>query len=174
LTGVVVLTLAACAPVTVGTSLGRGTDLAGYSTYGWSPRVERPSGDPRLDGNAFFHGYLVAAIDKQLQTTGLEPQPDAPDLLARYFADVSQEVYASSGTDADGGCRDCRIDVYDVGTIVIDLIDARKGTLVWRGWARAAIDGAIRDQRLMKQRIEDAVARIFDEERARRKKADGD
>jgi hypothetical protein len=158
--------------VTVRTSLTRGVDLAAYRTNGRSAHLERPSGDPRLDGNIFFHNSVVAAIDAQLRASGLERRADGPDLLVRYFADVSQEVY-TTGTEADGRCRDCRLDVYDSGTIVIDFIDARTGTLVWRGWAKGGIDGAIRDQRLMKRRIEEAVARIFDEARARRKKGDG-
>jgi hypothetical protein len=170
----VALTLAACAPLTVSTSVERGIDLAAYCSYGWSVQDARPTGDPRLDGNTFVHDYVVAAIDRQMRATGLDPNGDAPDLLVRYSAGVSQEVYTTGGTEADDRCRDCRLEVYDSGTLVIDFIDARTRRLVWRGWARGAIDGAISDQRLMKQRVEGAVVRIFEEERARKKKAAGD
>ena len=159
------LVLSACAPLVVSTSVERGVDLSAYRTYGWSTRPAQSTGDPRLDGNRFFHEYLAASIDRQLAETRLKQVSGEPDLFVRYFAGVSQEI-VESGAEPDGRCRDCQRDVYDRGTIVIDFVDARSRTLVWRGWAKGGIDGAIDDQRLMQRRIDDAVARIF--ERLRR------
>ena len=52
--------------------------------------------------------------------------------------------------------------MFDAGTIVIDLIDARSRRLVWRGWAEGGIDGVVDDQASMEQRIDEAVARILE------------
>jgi Domain of unknown function (DUF4136) len=43
----------------------------------------------------------------------------------------------------------------------LDLVDAPTDTLVWRGWAEGSIQGAIDDQTLMEERIDEAVARIL-------------
>jgi hypothetical protein len=160
-----IVSLAGCAPLTVSTAVERGVDLSAYRTYAWSTQVAPPTGDPRLDGNSIFHDYLAAAIDRRLTAGGLEPRDTAPDLLVRYFAGVSQEVF-TTGAEPDGSCRDCRLEVYDGGTLVIDLVDARTRTLVWRGWAKGDIDGVVDDQELMERRIDRAVERIF--ERLRR------
>ena len=52
-------------------------------------------------------------------------------------------------------------EVYDQGTLVIDLVDAHTDTLLWRGWAKGSIDGVIDNQQWMEQRIDEAVARIM-------------
>ena len=51
--------------------------------------------------------------------------------------------------------------VYDAGTIVVDLVDARTHRLVWRGWAEGSIDGVVDDQAWMEKRVDEAVARIM-------------
>jgi hypothetical protein len=76
---------AGCAPLLISTSVDRGVDLSAYRTYGWSSQAAAATGDPRLDGNPFFHGYLAASIDKRLIATGLVRQGGEPDLLVRYF-----------------------------------------------------------------------------------------
>lgn len=65
----------------------------------------------------------------------------------------------SSHTSADDGDRQF---VYDEGTLVVDLVDPRAQTLVWRGWAESSFEGAIDDQAWMEARIDEAVARILE------------
>jgi hypothetical protein len=60
-------------------------------------------------------------------------------------------------------CDDCRPFVFDAGTIVIDLIDARTHRLVWRGWEEGSIDGLVDNQAWMEQRIDQSVARIIEQ-----------
>ena len=51
------------------------------------------------------------------------------------------ENLTTSGIDVNeadqkyGYCDECRAEVYDAGTLTLDLIDAQTGRLVWRGWA---------------------------------------
>ena len=44
---------------------------------------------------------------------------------------------------------------------MLDLVDAPTSRLVWRGWAEGSIEGAIDDQKLMEERIDEAVAKIL-------------
>jgi len=58
-------------------------------------------------------------------------------------------------------CTTCGLpNVYDVGSIVLDLVDPKTNKLIWRGWATGSMDGAIDNQAFMEQRIDDAVARV--------------
>ena len=51
--------------------------------------------------------------------------------------------------------------IYDEGTLVIDLIDARTNQLVWRGWAENGLGAQIDNQTWTEQRVEQAIDRIF-------------
>lgn len=56
---------------------------------------------------------------------------------------------------------DTRPAVYDAGTLFVDLVDARTGAVVWRGWAEGSLDGAIDDQVWLEARVDEAVRRIM-------------
>ncbi len=44
---------------------------------------------------------------------------------------------------------------------MLDFVDRFPEALVWRGWAEDTMVGAIDNQRLMEQKIDEAVARIL-------------
>jgi hypothetical protein len=58
-------------------------------------------------------------------------------------------------------CADCAVQVYDEGTVLIDLVDARTGALVWRGSAQTDIAGAVADQTRLERVVERVVTRIM-------------
>jgi hypothetical protein len=121
------------------------------------------TGDPRLDNNRFFQERVEAAVELQLSARGFEKATDAPDLLVRYYASVEQQVNANGADRPNVSCEECRPFVFDAGTIVIDLIDARTHRLVWRGWEEASIDGVVNDQAWMEKRIDRSVTRILEQ-----------
>jgi hypothetical protein len=159
--------LAACAPMQVSTFVRPEAETASYLTYEWEPAGLRSVGDPRLDGNSVFEGYVTAAIDEQLRARGLEPTATGmADLRVRWSASTAQRAYAgdrgtAAGRPRGAGCGDCGIDVFDEGTLVIDLVDAQTDRLLWRGWATAAIDGIVADQPRMERRLHEAVVRLL-------------
>lgn len=157
------LALAGCAPLNVRSYVERGIDFTQYRTYNWAPVDQLATGDPRLDNNPFFQERLQAAVETQLATKGFEKiTSGAPDLLIHYHASMRQEISISGGESKYGYCEDCRPEVYDAGTLLIDFVDARTDKLLWRGWAKGSMEGVIDDQAWMEQRIDDAVRRILD------------
>ena len=168
------LTVTACATMQVNSYVERGMDLTRYRTYHWATADTQATGDPRLDNNEFFRDRIQAQVDRRLGDRGFEKITVAgPDLLVHYHASVAQEINANgvdyidrhvmaSTIQPNIACDDCEPYVYDAGTIVVDLVDARTSRLVWRGWAEGSIDGAIDDQTYMERRIDDAVARIME------------
>lgn len=155
------LVVTGCATMNVSSYVERGVDLTQYRTYNWAPADQLATADPRLDNNPFFQEQVRTAVEAQLATRGFE-KTASPDLLVHYHASVTQEIYISGGDRRDGDCEDCRPEVYDAGTLLIDLVDARSNRLVWRGWAKGSMEGVIDNQEWMEQRIDDAVARILD------------
>ena len=155
------LALAGCASTEVRSYLARGIDLREHRTYNWGRDDPRATGDPRLDNNRFFQERVQSAVEEQLAQRGFE-KTEAPDLIVRYHAGVTQ-VIDDRRTEHSGECSECEPEVYDQGTLVIDLVDAHTDTLLWRGWAKGSIDGVIDNQQWMEQRIDEAVARIMRE-----------
>jgi hypothetical protein len=156
------LTITACATMQVNSYVEGGADVTRYRTYEWAPPDTQATGDPRLDNNEFFRGRIQSQVDRRLSSLGFEMAAAAPDLVVHYHASVAQEVNSNAVDPLHTACENCEPFVYDAGTIVVDLVDARTRRLVWRGWAEGSLDGAIDNQTLMERQIDEAIARIME------------
>ena len=157
------LALAGCATTNIRSYIERGSDVGLYRTYAWGSPSVQTTGDPRLDNNRFFQERVEAAVELQLAARGFAKAAATPDLLVRYYASVEQQVNADGADRPYVSCEGCRPFVFDAGTIVVDLIDARTQRLVWRGWEEGSIDGVINNQQVMEKRIDQVVARIIEQ-----------
>jgi len=155
------LIVAACAPITVTSFTERGVQINAYRTFAWDRMDTSVPGEPRLDNNTMFHEYLRHAIERQLVSRGYEPTLIQPDVLVHYHASARQKIYTSGEQRTAERCQDCGVEVYDEGTLLVDLTDARTGALVWRGMAESNLAGVINDQARMEQTIERTVERMF-------------
>lgn len=159
-----ILAVTGCASMNVNAYAARGFDLSRFRTYAWVPGAPAATGDPRLDGNPFFDTRVRADTEGRLAERGLEKTSQkTPDLLVHYHVNMTQRIDTKDLDREYGSCErgDCQVEVYDAGTILIDLVDARTNTLVWRGWAEGSMDGVIDDQSSMEARIDEAVTRII-------------
>lgn len=151
-----------CAVRSVHSYLERGVDLARYQRYVWGPADRSGTGDPRLDRNQIFEDRVRAAVDAQLASRGFEKAASGfPELLIQYHVKVEQRIDRAD-EPRSASCQDCRPFVYDAGTLVIDLVDARTNSLLWRGWVEANVDGVVDNQDWMEEQIDEAVLRIFE------------
>ena len=158
-----VLALAGCATLNVGSYVERGIDLRQYRTFDWGPSEGLYTGDPRLDNNRFFDERVRSEVEAGLGARGFEKAARPPDVLIHYHASVTQRFDSRELDRQYGSCENesCRPYVYEAGTLVVDLVDPRTNTLIWRGWVEGAIDGAIDDQGWMEEKVHQAVARIL-------------
>jgi len=162
--GVLAAAAASCASMRVSSYLAKDADLARYHSYTWAPSDRLSTGDPRLDNNPFFQERLQSSVDRQLGARGFAREAvTSPDLVVHYHASVSQELDVNNTDREFGHCDagDCRPLLYEAGTIVVDLVDARTNKLVWRGWANDSIDGVIDNQDWLEDKIDQAVNRIM-------------
>jgi hypothetical protein len=159
---VCVLSLTGCAVKSaVHSYADPGVDLRRFREYSWGAGDRVPTGDPRLDNNEIFEGQVRAAVDRQLAARGLtKTDRGTSELLVHYHASVSQQIDLSR-VEPFARCPECKPFIYDAGTLVIDLVDASTGKMVWRGWSEGNVDGVMSDQRWMEDRIESDVTRIF-------------
>jgi hypothetical protein len=162
---IAVLALPGCASMNVSSYVERGMDVTTYRTYSWGPADLIWTGDPRLDNNRFFDERVRAKVDGLLARRGFERRASGTsDLLLHYHASIGQKIDTSALDRPFGACEveDCHPDVYDAGTLLIDLVDARSHKLVWRGWAEGSLEGVINNQRWMEDKVDEAVTRILD------------
>ena len=165
--------LASCAPITVGVHHAPDADFAAYHTFAWGQADALPTGDPRLDNNPFFHDYLQGAVERHLHERGIAvtDASNRPDLLLHYHANVTQRIdieslrerqlHAGQPGDRSTGDGEPLIRGYDESTIVLDMIDARTGHLVWRAWAQESLQDFVNDQDALKAHIEASVTQML-------------
>lgn len=169
-TGVITLiTLAtACSPgIRAGADFAPDVDFGSFATFTWDEPDTRPVGDPRLENNPFFEARLHDAMERELNARGLRVGDAGAALTVHHHATVRDhvEVYEADReagyTTSDYG-EGTRVLQYDQGTLMIDIANAETREVIWRGWAQFDITAALNDPELMSERIDEAVARIFE------------
>ena len=157
-------TLIGCATMSARWYVAADFDTRPYRTYDWERAASAATGDPRLDNNPFVHDRIRAAVEQRLNAAGFERDPlTNPDLLVHYHVSMTQRIDVIEVDHRRGYGSDARIEpaVYERGTLVVDFVDGRSGTIVWRGWVEDFIGPAIDDQRGMERQIDRAVGTLL-------------
>ena len=121
-------------------------------------------GDPLIDNR------LVAAIEAQLAAKGLTKDDAAPDVAVVYHIAFDKQKDISAWSTGGGpygyrwgggwGTTDIRVSEILVGTLVIDISDAKKGEVVWRGMGVKEVDTQAKPEKRDKN-INAAVQKIM-------------
>ena len=162
---VAALAVSACATRTVSSHVEFAADFANYRTYDWAAADSLPTGDARLDNNEFFRDYFIGAVDKELAARRIRLITSDPDLLIHTHTNVTRRFEIDRIAREDPACvgRSCiatTVD-YEMGTLMIDVLDARTRKLIWRAWARDNMSGVIDDQQRLRRAVTDAVAEMM-------------
>jgi len=154
------LVMAGCGTIKVYSDFDPTVDFTRYATFDF---IGRPKG---LD--TFMQQRARSAVLNRLRARGLTRADERPDLLVAIAART--RVYKQINTvnwgwgyvwgwyGGMGGATSYVSDV-PVGSLVIDLVDARSNQLVWRGLARVDLSA---DPQKNARILEDAIAMIFD------------
>jgi hypothetical protein len=135
-------------------------NFAAFKTYALKDGTK--VGDPLIDGR------IVAAIESELAAKGLTKAADKPDVTVVYHVafDKKQDItaYNTGGMGyrwgGGWGTTDVRVNEILVGTLVIDVVDANKSELAWRGVGVKEVDVQAKAEKRDKN-INNAVAKIF-------------
>jgi hypothetical protein len=165
-TALAALAFAGCATMNVSSHIERNVNFSEYVTYDWGPPDNLPVGDPRLDNNPFFNDYLQGAIEKRLAAKGFERAAtrQQADLLIHYHASVNQKLDVYEVDSRYGYCYgDCEPQIadYELGTLVIDLVDTKTSKVVWRGWAQDTMNGIIDNQARLEKQVDEGVTKMM-------------
>lgn len=126
-------------------------------------------------GQSLIDDRIVAAIEAQLAEKGLTKSESNPDVFVVYHMAFDKEkdisTYSSGyggygpygwgwGGGWAGGTTTTQVRDILVGTLVIDMADAKKGQLVWRGVGVKEVNTQANPEKRDKS-INNAVKKIF-------------
>lgn len=123
---------------TVTYDFDRSADFSRFRSYAWAPGT--PAGDQLTDRR------IVAAIESELASRGINPSGgEAPDLLVSYYVSFDQELEVNGwavGPYRVGALRSGSARVQEVllGTLAVQIVNAKTGAIVWRSMATKEID----------------------------------
>ena len=143
-------------------------NFAGFKTY--AEKDGTKVGQPLIDDR------IVAAIEAELAAKGLTKADSSPDVFVVYHVafDKQKDIstystgYAGGygaygwggGGGWGGGSTTTQVRDILVGTLVIDIADAKKGQLAWRGMGVKEVNTQAKPEKRDKS-ISEAVKKIF-------------
>ena len=143
-------------------------DFTGYKTYAFKAGT--------AVGQELIDSRIVAAIETQLAAKGLTKATGTPDVFVVYHMAFDKEKDISTfssgygggygpygwgwGGGWAGGTTTTQVRDILMGTLVIDLADAKKGQLAWRGVGTKEVNTQASPEKRDKS-INNAVAKIF-------------
>jgi hypothetical protein len=139
------LILGGCSTYTTNADYDTSVDFSKYRTWSWftGPRPSGPGSDQLIENR------IRSSIEAELPLRGLAKGAEgATDLMVSFNLSIAQRIEVTPTTATVGygwghgyvgysTGNDVR--TYDEGTLIIDLIDAKTKSLVWRGTAQATV-----------------------------------
>lgn len=148
------------------------TDFASYKSYAWVS----PLATDKAGYSTIITSHFKAAVQSQMAARGYTLDTNNPDLLVNFFSNIENrtDTYSSPsmnmgyygyrggyayglGFPMFGGGVETRN--YKVGTVSIDLVDAKRKELVWEG----ALEGTLSSKAMQNPgaAIQSAVGQIY-------------
>lgn len=159
---------AGCATMRVVTDYDTSANFGDLKTYGWLERPRLGASDPRID-NTLLESRVRNAVDEVLAAKGYRKKESGKrDFLVGYHAAIRTRMDVYSMNDYYGyrygwGWRstDFHVYQYEVGSLILDVVDGETKNLLWRGSAQAKVDRrATPEQR--EERIREAVGKLLE------------
>lgn len=167
LLAILVYLTTSCSPVSVIYSDERKGDFSRYRTFDFKEfTVDNQTVVPTRPEAV---EYLKSAIQRELVVKGFKKVEQSPDLLVNIGVVITDEVTTRTTDIRDApvymGTRNYHweseevvVNQYREGTVIIDLIDARRNELVWEGSAKSVL---AKNPSKMEKRIDEALAKLF-------------
>ncbi|WP_046246890.1 DUF4136 domain-containing protein [Hymenobacter terrenus] len=122
-----------------------------YKTWAWYPQQPKDAeGGPAKGYQSFLDKRMRAAVASEMTQKGLTEVTTEPDIYVAYSARVEDKQQVSPYYNGLGypygygygyyGRNYSPVTQYKAGTVVIDIIDARRKELAWRGTGQAQVN----------------------------------
>ena len=166
LAGSLIVLLTACSSISTDHDFDDQADFSKYVSYAWIPASAERIADP-VEHSQLQDRRIRAAVERELAGKGITAAAGSPDLIVAYSTKTTEKTEVFDGGYNSYGYRGYRgnywrpssmnVYQYEEGTLIVDLIDAEKKQLVWRGKA-VGIVGEYKDS---EEQINKAVQKLF-------------
>ena len=141
------LVLGGCTTVSVSADWDPSANLASLRTWAWQQNAIPRTGDPRLD-DPLVQARIQNALEHALGEMG-HPELAAgkPDFYVSYHIAIQQKLDARTiyrdygpyrGWYGAGGAQTI-VDEYELGMLLVDFIDPKTNSVIWRGKAQSRL-----------------------------------
>ena len=173
-----VTTMGAAQKLSVDSQVDRTVDFARLTTYAWleSPALKSDlapgaTDNPGLSQTA-LEPHIMAAVDRELARRGLKrADSDSPQVSVVYYAALKVGTTASElgsyyqyttgwALPFAPGSMPSMVDVYEQGSIVVDMVDRVSNKAIWRGSASSRVNHENTEGKRI-ARINEAIERMF-------------
>ena len=133
--------LAGCSSMDVFKDYGEGVDFSEFQTFQY-----RASDTNLADSAPLVHQRIVAAIEREMTASGLTRVDGDPDVFVSYYGSTTEQLQfrtTYTGVSTWGRRRrwgsvgiagsTTRASTFEEGSLIIDVWEADKNQLVWRG-----------------------------------------
>jgi hypothetical protein len=119
----------------------KAANFSWFKTYAW---VRGTNLSDELN-----HKRIMSAVDAQLASKGFVKVESSanPDALVAYHASFDKDLQINGFSSGWGGYRfgasrtgTARVEEILIGTLAVDMVDAKTKTIVWRGIATKEVD----------------------------------
>ncbi|WOT06067.1 DUF4136 domain-containing protein [Shewanella youngdeokensis] len=160
---IMALALSACSSLKTSSDYDPSINFANVKTYAW---VEKKTEDTTYNLEGLMDQRVRNAVNEQLQLNGLRlVSADKADVLVNYLTQIDKKInvdtfnthygynpYYGPGWRWGGhGHSQTTVREYEVGTLILDLVDTKSGQLMWRG----SVADTIRDKDTPEERVEE-------------------
>ena len=157
-----VLALSACSTLKTNTDFDPAVSFNQFKTFAW---VEAKTTDEGYHLDGLLDQRVRDAVDNQMAAKGLtKASVEEADLLVNYITKVDKKInvdtfnnnfgynpYYGPGWGWGGSMQtQTTVREYEVGNLIIDLVDNKTDKLVWRG----SVADTIRDHNTPQERVE--------------------
>ena len=161
---ILALFAAACSTLETTTDWDRSKDFSKYRTWTWK--------DDDAIKNDILAKRIQTGVTAELNTKGLSRTDDNPDLWVVAHARLSKQTrvdyynsgwgYGWYGGYYGGGMTMSTATVREipVGTLIVDLVDAKQKAIVWRGIATDTLKPE-RSSEEKEKALNEALAKMF-------------
>ncbi|TDN40320.1 DUF4136 domain-containing protein [Hymenobacter sp. UV11] len=146
-----------------------GVDFTKYKTYSWASQVSNSQNGSLFLNDLLFKGMIRDAVEHEMASRGYTYQPTGGDLVMNFRSfDQPTEITSTSSlgagywdTSESYAFNDKQKVKLDRGSILVQMIDRKKGEAVWQGYASGLTDGDVFNKD--KDKVYVAVGQIFKE-----------
>jgi hypothetical protein len=145
-------------------------DFTGYRTYAF----DDPLGTDKSGYSSLLSQYLKTAVSREMESRGYALADD-PDLIVNFYVHTQEKIQTTQTPTTGGsyygyrGSRygtwggytsyETRVTQHTEGTINVDLVDKKRGQLVWESELVGRVTDKVREN--LESTVDQAIAEIF-------------